>query len=182
MRVLIINGAEERGLAKGGFNQALVDTAKEYLCSKGHEVMTTNVSAEYVVSDEHDKFKKADFVIFQYPIFWFTFSAALKRYIDSVYSYGTFFTGSESYGKGGLMKGKKYMLSTTWHAPESEFVTGKGTFVDCDLDTALVPMHKIQQYCAMEPTRSFSCHNVVMCPELEYHKKRYVSHLDEIFN
>lgn len=180
MHILIINGAEERGLAKGEFNQTLVDTAENYFISKGNKVMVTNVSKEYDVSTEHEKFKKADLIIFQYPIFWFTFSSSLKQYIDSVYSYGVFFTGSENYGRGGLMKGKKYMLSTTWHAPESEFITDKNTFVNCDLDTALTPMHKIQQYCAMEPVRSFSCHNVVMNPELEIHKKRYLNHLETV--
>ena len=71
--------------------------------------------------EEIEKFRGSDIVIYQMPIYWFSFPHFTKKYIDEVYLYNVFFTSSEKYGHGGLMKGKKYMFSLTWNATYDAF-------------------------------------------------------------
>ncbi|WP_053070292.1 NAD(P)H-dependent oxidoreductase [Alkalihalobacillus pseudalcaliphilus] len=73
--------------------------------------METNVLKGYHISEEIEKFKKADFIIIQTPIYWFSLPGVLKKYIDAVFVPDIFFTNSNEFGRGGQFDGKKYMLS-----------------------------------------------------------------------
>ncbi|MDX8336807.1 MULTISPECIES: NAD(P)H-dependent oxidoreductase [Cetobacterium] len=180
--ILIINGHEKYPFAEGRLNKTLMDKMVELLKEK-YNLKTTVVQNGYEVQEEIDKFKWADIVIFQHPIFWFGLPGKFKTYIDQVYQYGVFFAGGEKYGSGGLFTSKKYMLSTTWNAPETafnnkdkdEFLEGKS------LDEALFNIHKIHQFCGMTPIKSFSCHNVVVAPEIDKYLKELENHIKENF-
>jgi NAD(P)H dehydrogenase (quinone) len=63
------------------------------------------------ILDEHKKVSWADFIIFQYPIWWSDSPAILKGWFDRVLSYG-FAYGPGSYDNGNL-KGKKALVSIT---------------------------------------------------------------------
>jgi len=108
--VLIIKAAEVRPFAEGKLNNTMVEIAEKTL-GNDYKVIKTDVNSGYDVTEEQEKFKSADLVIFQYPMYWFSMPSSLKKYMDDVYAYGVFFEGSENYGFSGLMKGKKYMLS-----------------------------------------------------------------------
>ncbi|CAG8902800.1 unnamed protein product [Penicillium egyptiacum] len=72
------------------------------------------------VLDEQDKLRWADFVIFQFPLWWFTMPAILKGWVDRVYTYGfahglgdhTDQRWGDRYGEGTLA-GKRAMLIVT---------------------------------------------------------------------
>ena len=69
----------------------------------------------------------------------------MKRYIDEVFTAGhgslyandgrTRSDSTQKYGSGGLVQGKRYMISATWNAPRqafddpSDFFEGKGVDV-----------------------------------------------------
>lgn len=178
--ILIINGHEKYPFAQGLLNRTLVEKMVELL-KDNYNLKLTTVDEGYIIEEEIEKFKWADIIIFQHPIFWFGLPGKFKTYIDQVYQYGIFFAGGEKYGGGGLLTSKKYMLSTTWNAPESVF-NDKTQFLDGkSLDEALYNIHKIHQFCGMTPMKSFSCHNVILAPNIEKYLSDLAKHLKENF-
>ena len=54
----------------------------------------------------------ADFVMLQFPLWWFGLPAILKGWMDRVFAYGALYTGSRCY-QSGVCRGKRAMLSVT---------------------------------------------------------------------
>ncbi len=181
--LLLILGKETNEFAKGAYNQGLFETAVATLSDR-YKILTTTVEDDYEVQEEIAKFKQADAVIFQYPVYWFMMPPSLKQYIDNVYAYGEFFAFTPGeYGSGGLMKGKKFMLSTTWNAPTEVFnnENPNSFFGGRSQEDVLLPMRKSQEYCGLEELTHFSCHNVIKNPQFESDKERYIHHLTKVF-
>lgn len=178
--ILIILGKETSEFAKGDYNKGLFESAIEFLGDK-YEVLTTDIESGYKVKEEIEKYKKADAVIYQYPIYWFMPPSSLKKYMDEVFEYGEFFHFTEGpYGTGGLMKNKKFMISTTWNAPESAFEEG-GFYYGFSPEDIQIAMRKSNTFCGMEELKHFSCHDIVKTPDFEKDKKRYIDHLKKVF-
>lgn len=178
--ILIVNGHEPFPFAAGKLNQTLFDEMIRVLSEK-YDIKSTVVNDGYNVEDEIKKFQWADVVILQHPIYWFGLPGLFKSYIDRVYQYGIFFAGSEKYGDGGLMREKKYMLSTTWNAPLKAFNDKEQFFEGKNVDEALFSIHKLHQFCGLTPLKSFSCHDVVQHPDIESYLKNLRVHLEEVF-
>lgn len=178
--ILIVNGAEKGEHARGNYNTGLVTAAITALAPYTR-ILKTDISEGYDVGEEISKYKEADVVIYQYPIFWFMVPSSLKRYMDDVFSHGEFFKYTEGpYGSGGLMQGKKVLLSTTWNAPLEAFNDEEMFFDGISPDEAILAMRKAHQYCGFTELPHFSCHNVVKDPQFELNKARFTDHLLEI--
>ena len=179
---LLILGKETNEFSKGGFNTELHKAAIETLSEK-YKILTTTVEEGYDPAEEIKKFKQADVVIYQYPIYWFMMPSLLKKYIDDVYAYGEFFAFTDgAYGTGGLIKDTKVLFSTTWNAPENAF-EGKdsGTFLkNLTKDDVLLPMFKTHEFCGFDVLPGFASYNVVKDPQLSNDKKNYTEHLKKI--
>ncbi|WP_028777197.1 NAD(P)H-dependent oxidoreductase [Shimazuella kribbensis] len=179
-RIFIINGYEPYPNASGRLNQTLVDHMTDQLRSS-YEIKTTIVANGYTPEEEWDKFRWADVVIYQSPVFWFSIPGAFKTYIDKVYEYGVFFQGSDTYGGGGLFTEKKYMLSLTWNAP-SEIFSNPGQFYEGkDVDEAMFHFHKTQEYIGMKQLPTFSLYNVIRDPDINSFLRMLDEHLQEVF-
>lgn len=179
--ILLILGSEITGSANGQFNKSLFDVARQCLAPK-YDLSTSIIETGYDVEEEIEKFKKADVIIYQYPVFWFMVPASVKKYMDQVYKFGEFFTRRpEAYGSGGLMTGKAFMLSTTWNAPVEAFNDESKFFDGCSVEDALLPMRKSHAYCGFNELRHFSCHNVIAAPNYETDRERYIAHLKSVF-
>ncbi|EAY27406.1 modulator of drug activity B [Microscilla marina ATCC 23134] len=184
--ILLINGHEFYEFAKGQYNQTLFKVHEDIL-SKQFNITKTIIEDGYDIAEEQEKFKRADIIVFQFPVYWFGMPAALKKYIDVVYAYGVFFgMGNESsqageqpkYGfSNGLMPGKKYMLSITTNAPNEVFNDEDGFFEGKDLEGFLFNVHKTHQFCGMTPLKSFAADNVIKNPQPEAHSKDLEVHL-----
>lgn len=180
--VLVILGKETSDFAKGDYNAGLFDTAISTLESLGHSVITTVIEQGYEPEKEIRKFKDADAIIFQYPVYWFMMPSSLKKYIDNVYAYGEFFGhGEGAYGSGGLMIGKQFMLSTTWNAPADVFNQASSFFEGKSQKELLSPMRYTQLFCGMDEMPHFSAHNVIHEPQFESDQKRLIEHLQTQF-
>ncbi len=178
--ILLILGSENGPISKGGFNRALFDTAKETL-APSYNILTTITGDVYDIEEEAEKFRQADSVIWQFPIFWFMPPAGLKKYLDTVYRRGVFYGRVTPYGTGGRMTQKTFMLSTTWNAPPEAFKAA-GTFYEgLSVDDANIAMRQAQRYIGMTELPHFSCHNVVMEPDLAADKARFVAHLSKVY-
>jgi len=60
------------------------------------------------VKAEQEALLKADFIIFQYPLFWYSTPAILKEWIDQVFQYGFAF-GKDCF----KLENKKMLISMT---------------------------------------------------------------------
>ena len=179
--ILIILGTEQSALARGDFNKGLFETAVEILSAK-YKILTTIIDDGYDSSEEIKKFKKADFIIYQYPIYWYTHPASLKEYTDNVFRYGDFFTFKNGlYKPEGLLEGKSFMLSTTWSSPADAFNNEDSPLKGSSIDEMLLPMRRSNTFCGLTELEHFSCHNVVMDPQFDKDKHRYIKHLTKTF-
>jgi NAD(P)H dehydrogenase (quinone) len=79
---------------------------------------------------EMGKLAWADFVIFQFPLWWFSLPAILKGWVDRVFAMGFSYNIGQSYEKG-IFRGKRAMLSFTTGGPEATYgPTGKNGRID----------------------------------------------------
>ncbi len=121
--ILIINGAKEFAHSKGQLNDTLTEVADGFLRDAGHDVKVVRADSDYDVKAEVQNFLWADVVIWQMPGWWMGAPWTVKKYMDDVFTEGhgslyasdgrTRSDASKKYGSGGLIQGKKYMLSLT---------------------------------------------------------------------
>jgi len=177
---LIINGAEIHDVPAAGakFN-TMLSTVWQQELRVSYTILTTTVSAGYSRHEEQQKFLLADVIIFQFPVFWFAVPAGLKRYLDDVYEPGVFFGHSKEYGRGGLLTGKRYLMSTTWNAKLSDFDTELGFLGKHMPDDILAPFHLTQQYVGLKRLASFSEHDVIRHPDPAGAANRLQQHISQ---
>ncbi|GAF65181.1 putative NADPH-quinone reductase [Bacillus sp. TS-2] len=179
--LLLINGHDEYERAQGGLNKRLSNEIKKVV-SDEFTIMTSDVISGYEVSEEINKFKSADVVMIQAPIYWFSLPGILKKYIDDVFIPDVFFGKAKSFGKGGLFKNKKYMLSITWGAQSSVFNNERNTFLEgLSEEQVLFPIHKTFEYCGFQQLPTFSVYSSMrletVSPSLERLQKHIQSHV-----
>lgn len=174
---LIINAAEIHKPAASGYLNTFLFKILQQELSASHTVRTTVVKDGYDVAAEQQKFLQADLIIFQTPVFWFALPSSLKQYIDEVYKYGIFFGSTAQYGRGGMLTGKRYLLSSTWNAKSTDFGLASGFLGERTPDDVLVAFHLTQQYVGLEQLASFSEYDVVQKPDADGAAYRLQQHL-----
>lgn len=192
--VLIINGHQKYPVvAEGNLTRFYIETATEFLTQKGFNVRQSVVESNYDIQEELEKFQWADVILFQYPVYWMGVPWLTKKYIDEIFSMGkdtvtyvndgrTRSDASKKYGSGGLMQGKRYMLSLTYNCPVSEFGNKEGFFEGLSLDEANVATHKTFQFCGATPLKTFSVHDIFKGDlDLTKEKARFCAHLEANF-
>jgi NADPH dehydrogenase (quinone) len=169
---LLINGAQAHApMASGRLNALLVETARSEL--EAHfSILTTWVQDGYDVAAEQRECLEASVVVFQFPVFWFAVPPSLKKYIDDVYAYGTFFGPTAVYGRGGLLGGRQYLVSTTWNAARNDFDSPDTIIGRRTSDDVLLSFHLTQQYVGLNPLASFSEYDVVQRSDADGSKNR----------
>ena len=96
----------------------------------------------------------------------------MKLYIDEVFTAGhnngiykndgrSRKNPAINYGRGGLMHGKKYFVTTSWNAPDTAF-TLEGEFFDQrPVDEGILfGFHKMNQFAGLEHIGSFHFHDM----------------------
>lgn len=176
--------------SNGELNTTLHNVAVEFLSAQGHEIRQTTVDHGYDVEKEVENYLWLDLVIYQMPGWWMGPPWILKKYIDEVFTAGhgrlyssdgrTRSDPSKKYGSGGLTKGKKYMISTTWNAPQEAFDDPKQFFEGVGVDGVFLPVHKANQFLGMEPLPTFLCTNVMKEPDVPHDIERYKKHLGSL--
>jgi NAD(P)H dehydrogenase (quinone) len=124
---------------------------------------------------EQEKLIWADFVILQFPLWWFSVPAIMKGWVDRVFAVGFSYGGGNFYDKGGL-KGKKAMLSLTTGGPPTMY---DPTGINGDIHQILFPIHHgILYFVGMEVLPPFVAWSVARVGEegrsqyLEAYKQR----------
>ena len=170
--VLIINGHQRyEGISEGNLTKLYIDTASEFFKKNGFALKHSIVESDYDIAEEVEKFVWADYILFQYPVYWMSVPWMTKKYIDDIFSVGgtgILYTNdgrsrhdaSKKYGSGGLMQGKKYMLSLTYNCPASEFSNKNGFFDGLSLDETQGAVHKTFEFCGAEGLETYSVHDI----------------------
>lgn len=131
--------------ANGAFFSALTE--------QRHASDTGTLPAD--VAGAIDQIDRADLVMFQFPLWWWSMPAILKGWIDRVFVWGGVYTSSMRYCDRGRFRGKRTFLSVTTGAPEPAFgPDGRAG----NLDMILWPIHFGLSYVGFEvlpPLRSF---------------------------
>ena len=87
--VLIINGHQRyEEIAEGKLTQIFIDAANEFFRKNDFNVKNSVVESPYDVKEEVEKFAWADYILFQYPIYWMGVPWLTKKYIDEIFSGG----------------------------------------------------------------------------------------------
>ncbi len=190
-KVFIINGHQKWEISPGRLNRTLVDRANEILSTKGYEISNTHIEEDWDVEAEIGNMVWADIVLFQFPVYWFGVPWGLKKYIDEVYMHGrgriflddgrTRKDVNKKYGTGGLLQERRYMLSTTWNAPEVALNEPGQLFEGKGVDGVFLWLHKAQEFVGMKRLPTFSCFDVRKNPDIERDLKRWAAHLEANF-
>ena len=168
-KVLILNGHQYYDVvARGELTQAYINKANDFFLKNGFGVKHTTIEKGYDKEEECEKFEWADYVLFQYPVYWMGLPWIAKKYLDETFTQGRHYSSdgrsrsdaSKLYGSGGLLTGKKYMLSLTYNCPASAFDNKNSLFDGLSLDEAQVAVHKTFQFCGLKPLETYAVHDI----------------------
>ena len=190
--ILIINGAKTFAHSNGELNDTLTILAEEVLTKLGHKVKITRADSAFDPKEEVKKYLWADAIIYQMPGWWMGAPWTVKKYIDDVFTegHGHIYANdgrsrsdtSKKYGSGGLMHGKKFMLSLTWNAPAEAFTDPKQFFAGRGVDGVYLPFRKANEFLGMQSMSTFIAHDVIKAPNLPQIKDDYRQHLIRNFS
>jgi len=191
MNILLINGQKPFAHSAGRLNTTLHDTAVETLGALGHTLEQTIVDDGYDADAEVQKYLDADAIVYQMPGWWMGAPWSLKRYLDEVLTagHGSLYASdgrsrhdpSLMYGSGGLLQGRRYMLSLTWNAPQEAFDEPGNFFEGRGVDGVYFPFHKSQTFLGLEALPTFLATDVIKAPDVEATVARYRRHLEDTF-
>ena len=194
--VFIINGGLKYAHSGGKLNHSITNWSEEILKDLGLDIRITDINDEFDPKEEVENFKWADVIIYHFPIWWFQVPNRMKLYIDEVFTAGhqngIYKNDGRSrknpeinYGTGGLMHGKKYMVNTTWNAPETAFTLTGEFFDQKSVDEGvLFGFHKMNQFAALERINGFHFHDLeknATQERVDVYEKAYKTHLEEVF-
>lgn len=101
-----------------------------------------------------DRLERADLVLLQFPLWWWSMPAILKGWLDRVFAWGRVYTSKVRYDRGHF-RGKRALVSVTTGASAAAY----GPDGRCgDLDLVLWPVHFTLSYVGfsvLPPFRSF---------------------------
>ena len=107
---------------------------------------------------EQEKLIWADFIIFQYPVWWFSVPAILKGWFDRVLATGFAWDFGKMYDTG-LLSGKRGMLSVTTGGPENIYAPDAPH--GWNMDQVLYPVnHGVLYFCGIQPLPPFVAYAV----------------------
>ena len=193
-KIFIINGGQRFGHSGGRFNKTIFDTTKAFFKEhEGFEVRYTDINDGYDPAEEVANYVWADVVIYHTPIWWFQVPHGLKKYIDVVFTEGhqkgiyksdgrTSANPQINYGTGGQLHGRKYMITTSWNAPETAFTLPGEFFNEHSVDEGpLFGFHRMNAFTGMKPVDGMHFHDVEKNADIVRDIEKYKQHLENTF-
>lgn len=191
-KILLINGGAHFGHSEGRLNETLHQAACKHITGLGHHIKETQIKDGYQIQDEVEKIIWADIIIYQMPGWWMMIPWQVKKYMDEVYTAGhgslyesdgrTRSNPKKQYGTGGLLQGRRYMLSVTWNAPKEAFEDVGNFFDNRGVDGVYFAFHKSQQFLGLKNLPTFMVNDVIKNPKIEEYIAQYKQHLTTILS
>lgn len=193
-KILVINAGQNFGHSGGKFNQTVTAKTESFFSRfPGVEVKVTYTDSDYDKDEEVEKFVWADYIIYHTPIWWFQLPHGFKKYIDEVFTAGhqkgIYKSDGRSkenpeinYGTGGMLAGRKYMLTTSWNAPETAFTIPGEFFNEKSVDEGpLFGFHRMNAFVSLEKVEGFHFHDIEKNADIPNDMQRYENHLKSVF-
>lgn len=140
--ILVVCG--EPYIHEPGANLEIIEMLKKELPEASFDLLgELYPDGQIDILKEQEKLLKADFIILQTPVYWYSMSSLTMRWIEQVFQYGW------AYGKGGSkLQGKPVILGLTAGGSKESYTPGP----ECVLsETAMTePMKLIFSYCGMD--------------------------------
>lgn len=198
MKIFVINGGQHFAHSGGTFQKTLTQwTVNFFEQELKAEVKVTDINDDYDVEEEVGKYVWADVIVYHTPVWWFNMPYKLKEYIDKVFTAGhengIYRNDGRSrrsdnpklhYGTGGMLQGRRYMLTSSWNAPIEAFTVEGEFFNQHDEDEVLMGLHKMNQFTGLQTIEGFHFHEMekgVTPEKIEEDKAEYLAHLRKTF-
>ncbi len=128
---------------------------------------------------EIDKLMRADFLLLQFPMWWFSMPAILKGWIDRVFAFGQAYDFGRTWEQG-VFTDRRAMLAITASAPAAAFMPdGRNG----DMERVLWPIHAgVLALCGYSVLPPFIAHGIPFIgePAMESELQRYQTMLDSV--
>ena len=193
-KIFIINGGQKFGHSGGGFNETIATTTANFFSALSEfEVKTTDINDSYDPKEEVAKYVWADVVIYHTPIWWFQLPHGFKKYIDVVFTEGhkngIYINDGRkadnpvrNYGTGGMLQGRKYMVTSSWNAPKEAFTLPNEFFMETSVDEGpLFGFHRMNAFIGMERMKGMHFHDIEKNANVVRDLELYQSHLQNTF-
>ncbi|KRG11358.1 MULTISPECIES: NAD(P)H-dependent oxidoreductase [Staphylococcus] len=133
-----------------------------------------NEKLNQTIKSEFEKLLWSDFIIFQFPLWWFSVPAILKGWFDKILLFGGVYGGNyDRYDKARLTN-KIAMLSTTTGSPEGSYAP-KGFSGDIHKQILFHINHGMLYFTGMKPLEPFIAYTV---SHSEEERKNYLIKLE----
>lgn len=87
-----------------------------------------------------------------------------------------------NYGTGGMLQGKRYMVTTSWNAPKEAFTLPGEFFMETSVDDGpLFGFHRMNAFTGMKPLKGIHFHDVEKNAAVEQDLQTYRAHLEALF-
>ena len=151
--VLIINGHPD--MAQSNANKAILEEVKKHLPeAEISELGKLYPNYQFDVEAEQEKLMKADVVVWQFPMYWYSLPALLKKWLDDVFLFGF------AYGTDYKLEGKKLLLSFTVGIAEEAYQRGETGYSFSDLLHIHQQTANFTKMDFIEPVISYGMHYV----------------------
>jgi NAD(P)H dehydrogenase (quinone) len=132
-------------------NDAVFNLGAEQMHASKHDGFAPDVAAEIA------KLMRADLLVLQFPMWWFSMPAIMKGWIDRVFAFGQAYDFGRTWEQG-VFSGRKAMLAITASAPAAAFMPdGKNG----DMERVLWPIHAgILALCGYSVLPPFIAHGI----------------------
>lgn len=194
IHILIINAGQSFAHSSGRFNKTITETTAAFFKKfDSVEIQVTHIADGYNKDVEVQKFVWADYIIYHTPMWWFQVPNAFKTYIDEVFTaghrkgiYHSDGRHSENpeinYGTGGMLQGRKYMVTSSWNAPKTAFTLPGEFFNQTTVDEGpLYGFHRMNAFASLEQLESFHFHDVEKNADIIRDMNAYEQHLEKVF-
>lgn len=193
-KIFIINGGQKFGHSGGKFNETIAAaTAGFFSDLADFEVKTTSINDDYSPEEEVAKYVWADVIIYHTPIWWFQVPHGLKKYIDVVFTEGhkkgiyisdgrKADNPTRNYGTGGMLHGRKYMVTSSWNAPKEAFTLPDEFFMETSVDKGvLFGFHRMNAFTGLSQLEGMHFHDIEKNADVARDLKLYREHLENTF-
>lgn len=131
MKVVVISG--HPNLEQSVANKTILEEIKNLIPEVSVRKLNELYPDEKInVEAEQKALEDADVIVWQYPVFWYSLPALLKKYVDEVFAFG-FAYGPE----GSKLQGKKFIVSFTTGGVADAYVKGEKSY---EIE-AFLPVH-----------------------------------------
>ncbi|UOO81070.1 NAD(P)H-dependent oxidoreductase [Uruburuella testudinis] len=126
-------------------NQTIIETLRQTLGDTAHIRLLGELypDSQINVAAEQAALLDADVVVWQFPFYWYSLPALMKKYLDDVYLHGF------AYGSNGTaLAGKKLIVSFTAGAPAAAYQYGEA--MNYPVEDFLPPLRQSAVMCSMD--------------------------------